>query len=148
MPTIPPSATHGLPTRPLTSRLIDRAAILGAIAFMAYGAFWPIFDEFPRPGIQYLTLVAIAVTVAGGFRLPRGSRPAFHALWVAFGMAAALGTIGIFSVGFAYLIAAALIVLAIVATPNNSEIELRYDWRYVVGFHIGYVLMLATLLMI
>jgi hypothetical protein len=58
-------------------------------------------------------------------------------------MAAALGTIGIFSVGFAYLIAAALIVLAIIATPNNSPIELRYDWRYVMGFHVGYLGMLA-----
>jgi hypothetical protein len=31
--------------------------------------------------------------------LPRGSRPAFHLPWLAFGMAAALGTVDIFSNG-------------------------------------------------
>lgn len=148
MTTIPHGEASGWSVQAWVHRLVDRVLILGAIGFMLYGAFWPIFDTLPGQGIQILTLVAIATTLAAGCVVPRGSRPAFHLLWVAFGMAAALGTIGIFSVGFAYLVAAALLVLAIFATPNNSEIELRYDWRYVVGFHIGYVLMLATLLMI
>jgi hypothetical protein len=113
---------------------------------MAYGAYWPIFDTLPGRGIQILTFVATATTFAAGFVAPRGSRLAFHLLWIAFGMAAALGIVGIFSVGFAYLIAAALLVRAIITTPNNSEIELRYDWRYVMGFHVGFLGMLAIVL--
>ena len=44
------------------------------------------------------------------------------------------------------LILAALLVLALIAPPNRSPIELRYDWRYVAGFHIGYLDMLAIVL--
>lgn len=120
MAPIPRSATHGLPRRTLTHRPGDSLLALG--------------------------VVTIAVTLAAGFAVPRGTRPAFHLPWLAFGMAASLGTVGIFSVGFAYLIAVALLVLALVATPNRSAIELRYDWRYVVGFHAGYLLMLAIIL--
>jgi hypothetical protein len=123
---------------------VDRALTVGAIAFMLYGAFWPIFDVLPGRGVRILTVIAIATAAAGGLVAPRGSRLAFTLLWVAFGMAAAIGTIGIFSVGFAYLIAAVLLVFTIIATPNRSEIELRYDWRYVVGFHIGYLSMFIT----
>jgi hypothetical protein len=108
---------------------------------MAYGAFWPIFDTLPGRGVQLLALVAIVTTLAVGFVAPRGSRPAFYLLWFALGMAAMLGT-----VGFASLIAAVLIILAIVATPNRSGIELRYDWQYVVGFYAGYLGMLAIVL--
>jgi hypothetical protein len=125
--------------RSLTRSIAYPALLLGAVAFMAYGAFWPIFDTLPGRGIQLLTVVAIVTTGAGGLALPRGSRLAFHMLWVAFGMAAALGSLGIFSVGFAFLGAAALLVLAIIATPNSSDIELRYDWRYEAGFHAGYL---------
>lgn len=140
------SKAGGWSSGSLARRILDPALILAAVACMAYGAFWPIFDTRPGRGVQLLTLVAIAVTLAAGFVAPRGSRLACHLLWLALGMAAAFGTVGIFSVGFAYLIAAASLVLAIIATPNRSPIELRYDWRYVAGFHIGYLLMLAIVL--
>lgn len=145
MATIPQSKAGGWSPWSLARRILDPALILGVVAVMAYGAFWPIFGTLPGRGAQLLTLVAIATTLVAGFVSPRGRRPAFHLLWVALGMAAALGTVGIFSVGFAYLIAAALLVLAIIASPNRSNVELRYDWRYVVGFHIGYLLMLAVM---
>jgi hypothetical protein len=114
---------------------------------MLYGAFWPIFGVLPGRGVQILTIAAVAVTVAGGLIVPRGSRFALTLLWAAFGMAA-LGTIGIFSVGFAYVIAALLLVLAIVATPNRSGITPRYAWRLVAGFHVGYLGVFVSLLVV
>ena len=146
MATPPPGAAPGWSFPVLACRFLAPALILGAAAFMAYGAFWPIFDTLPGRGIQLLTVIAIAVTLLAGFVVPRGSRPAFHLLWGALGMAAALGIIGIFSVGFLYLIAAILIALSIWATPNRSSIELRYDWRYAMCFHVGFLLVFAALL--
>ena len=145
MATIPNGAANDWSARFQARRLIDPVLSIGAVGFMAYGAFWPIFDRLPGRGIQILTLVAIATTLGAGFALPRGSRPAFHLLWVALGIAAGLGIVGIFSVGFLYLIAAILIALTIRATPNRSSIELRFDWRYVLGFHVGFILVFVAL---
>jgi hypothetical protein len=75
MATIPHGAAHGGAPRSSARRLLDPTLILAAAAFMAYGAFWPIFDTRPGRGVQILTLVVIAVTLAAGFAVPRGSRP-------------------------------------------------------------------------
>lgn len=92
-----------------------------------------------------MAVLAAAVLIIGGLLAPQGSQLAFTLLWASFGMACAIGTIGIFSIGFVFLIAAVLILLAIFATPNNSPIELRYDWRYIVAFYIGYLMLFLTL---
>ncbi len=54
-------------------------------------------------------------------------------------MAVAVGTIGIFSIGFVFLISGVLLLLSIFATPNRSAIELRYDLRYIAGCFAGYI---------
>jgi hypothetical protein len=121
-------------------RFLDRALIVGAVAAMFYGAFWPVFGYPVGRPVQVLAVVAAVTAVVGTAFVPRGSQGAFTFLWAAFGMSCAIGTIGVFSVGLIYLAAAVFILFAIFATPNNSPIELRYDWRYIVAFYVGYLL--------
>jgi hypothetical protein len=135
------TANDKRPAIPTVHRFLDRALVIVAIALMLFGAFYPIFDVLPGREGQIMAVITAVTAFIGGLVTPRGSLLAFSLLWAAFGMSAAFGTIGFFSIGFVYLIAAVLLLLAIFATPNRSGIELRYDMRYIAAFVIGYLSM-------
>lgn len=122
-------------------RYSNKVLALAAVGFMVLGAFYPIYGERPGRALQSLAVIAIAAVMTGAWFVPQGSQSTFFLLWAAFGMAAAIGTISIFSVGFTFLIAAVTILLSIFTTPNRSSIELRYDWRFIAAFFIGYLAM-------
>ena len=126
--------------RPVETLFLDRVLTLAALALLWYGAFWPIFAQGPLVGLQPVTVLVMAAAALGGIILPRGSLLALAALWAAFGMAAALGVIGIFSVGYVYLGAALLLLLAIFAMPNRSGVPFRYERRFIAAFYIGFLL--------
>jgi len=67
----------------------------------------------------------------GGFAMVCGTQPAFTLLWAALWVSLALGVMSILSIGAIYIVSGALIVLAISTTPNRSELESRFDRRYV-----------------
>jgi len=76
-------------------------------------------------------MLAAGCLLFGGFAVGRGTRLAFTLLWASLGLTLALGVLGIFSIGLVYIIASILIVSAIMATPNHSELPSRLDARYV-----------------
>jgi hypothetical protein len=119
-------------------RAPGRLLTIAATALMGYGAFWPVMGEPIARGGQILASIAITTTLASVL-VPLGNRLAFTLLWASFGMACALGIIGLFSVGFVYWAAALLLLAAIFATPNRSDLELRYDWRYIAAFYVGFL---------
>ena len=118
--------------------VLGRFLALVAILLMVYGAFWPVFDTLPGRGAQVMAMIAAATTLAA-IIAPTGSRLALSLLWAAFGMACAVGIVGIFSIGYVYLAAAVVLILAIVATPNRSDLELKFDWHYIAAFYAGFL---------
>jgi hypothetical protein len=110
---------------------------LAAAGFMHYGAFWPFSGQFPGPGVRFVTLVAVAITI-GTQVVARGGRIALMLTWTAIGSSVALGTLGLFSVGMFYLAAAILLILALIVSPNRSGLESRADWRLVIAWFFGY----------
>lgn len=100
---------------------------------------YPIFDPYTTRPLQGSGVIVAVAACLAGLAMPQGSQLTFMLLWSAFGMSAALGTLSIFSVGYFYLIAAIFLLFAIFATPNRSDIELRFDMRYIAAFAIGYL---------
>jgi hypothetical protein len=116
-------------------RFANGVLLLIALALMIY----PIFDPYTSRPLQVSGVVVAVAASLGRLAMPQGSRLTFMLLWAAFGMSAALGTLSIFSVGYFYLLAAIALLFAIFATPNRSDIELRYDMRFIAAFAIGYL---------
>ncbi|MCC7021944.1 MAG: hypothetical protein IT338_03910 [Thermomicrobiales bacterium] len=125
---------------------MDRLLVAIATVLMLAGVNASVFDSLPSLGLRLLVACTAMVAAIGGLLAPHGGRVAFTLLWAAFGMAAALGTIGIFSIGLIFLTAALLVLLAIFLMPNRSEIALRYDWRFILAFAIGYIAIFAAIL--
>jgi len=105
--------------------------IAGAAALMLGTAWLPLTGALPGPAFQGLVTLAAGCLLIGGFAVGRGTRLAFTLLWASLGVTLALGVIGIFSIGLVYLIASILIISAIIATPNHSELPSRLDPRYI-----------------
>lgn len=122
--------------------LVSRVFCIVAAAFLLLGGFWPIFGTLPGRGVQAISVISVGVLV-GVVLLGQGSNLVFTLLWAALGLAVATGTIGVFSVGFVYLIAAVLVGAAIAVTPNETDTESRAAWRFVCGFFIAYVISFA-----
>ena len=111
--------------------MLDRMIVAGTAALMLGTAWFPLTGELPGPTFRALVTLAAGCLLIGGFAAGRGSRPAFTLLWASLGISLALAVLGIYSIGLLYIIASILIVSAIMATPNHSDLPSRLDPRYV-----------------
>jgi hypothetical protein len=111
--------------------VLDRMIVAGTAALMLGTAWLPWTGELPGPAFRALVTLAAGCLLIGGFAVGRGTRLAFTLLWASLGLTLALGVLGIFSIGLLYIIASMLIVSAIAATPNHSQLPSRLDPRFV-----------------
>jgi hypothetical protein len=116
----------------------------GTVVLILGTSWWSWSDAFPGPGVRVLATLAVGCLLIGGFAVGRSTRPAFTLLWAALGASLALGVIGILSIGMVYIVASFLIVLAIIVTPNRSELPSRFDGRYVWITAIVFIAVFAT----
>jgi hypothetical protein len=123
----------------LRIRFPPQILVLTAIAMLAVAAFWPILGVLPGRPAQVLTVIAALTAFCGGFLVPRGSQLAFAFLWAAFGVAAALSVLGVFSgLIVVYAATALVLVAAISALPNESGFPSRWDWHFILVFAVAY----------
>jgi hypothetical protein len=127
----------------IAANIADRALSVAASAVMLIAAWWPVTGQLPGGGFRVLATVASGLALAASFIAPRGSFLALVLLWAALGGALGLAVVGLFSIGFFYVVAAALIIAAIVATPNRSGLPRRFAARYLFtcAIAIGVVLL-------
>ena len=112
-------------------RVVDRMIVAGTAALMLGTAWLPLTGSLHGPAFRALVTLAAGCLLIGGFAVGRGTRTAFTLLWASLGISLALAVLGIFSIGMVYIIASILIVSAIMATPNRSQLPSRLDPRYV-----------------
>jgi hypothetical protein len=113
------------------AKVVDRMLIAGTAVLMLTTAWLPWTGDLPGSGVQILATLAAGCVLIGGFAVGRGTRPAFTLLWASLGISLALAVLGIYSIGLLYILASILIVSAIMATPNHSQLPSRFDPRYV-----------------
>jgi phosphoglycerol transferase MdoB-like AlkP superfamily enzyme len=123
----------------LRNRLVSSVLVLGAVVLLLLGAFWPVMVALPGQLAQILTVIAAVLALCGGYFAPREPRLAIASLWAAFGIAAALGVVGVWSglIVF-YAPAALLLAVSILATPYESEFSTRWDAQFVLIFAVVY----------
>jgi hypothetical protein len=125
-------------------RMVDRMIIAGTAVLMLGTAWLPLTGALPGAVFRVLVTLAAGCLLIGGFAVGRGTRSAFTLLWASLGASLALGILGIFSIGMVYIIASILIVSAITATPNHSELASRFDARYVWITAIAFIAVFGT----
>ncbi len=102
-------------------------------------AFWPVMVALPGPLAQMLTVIAAVLALCGAIVAPRESRLAIASLWAAFGVAAGLGVVGVWSgLIFFYAPAALLLVVSILVTPYPPEFSTKWDAQFVLVFAVVY----------
>jgi hypothetical protein len=126
------------------ARMVDRVLIVGSVALILGTLWWSWSGALPGAGVRVLATLAAGCLIIGGFAVGRGTRPAFTLLWAALGASLALGVIGILSIGMVYIVASILIILAIMATSNHSDLPSRFDGRYVWMTGIVFTAVFAT----
>ena len=126
------------------ANIVDRMLIAGMAVLILGTSWWPWTGTLPGAGVRVLAMLAAGCLLIGGFAVGRGTRPAFTLLWASLGASLALGVIGSFSIGMAYIVASILIVSAIMATPNHSQLSSRFDGWYVWMTAIVFITVFAT----
>lgn len=71
-----------------------------------------------KSDVLFLAIMAALLALFGGYWVGNHPTNGIAVLWAACGMQLALGVIGIFTVGLAYIIAAIMTLMAISAAPN------------------------------
>ena len=117
---------------------------MGAAVLMLGTAWLPLTGTLSGDELRVLATLAAGCLLIGSFAVGRVPRPAFSLLWASLGASLALGIIGIFSTGGLYLISGLLFLMAIMATPNRSELQSRFDRRYVVIEAVVFISLIGT----
>jgi hypothetical protein len=122
----------------------DSKIFSASAAFFCLGIL-PLLITYSPIVFTVLSLTAAGLAVAGGWTLEADSTNGIALLWTALGVVLALGLVGIFSVGLAYIFAGIMILMAISAAPNpngHSWFGLKFILPEIVSFAVALALTL------
>jgi hypothetical protein len=121
-------------------RFLDWSLGLFAILAVMLAAYAPLFGMLPGVGVRIGALLITGLLI-GAMLATRGNELTFYVLWAALGMAVGLGTLGIFSIGILFLLAALAIAGMIPLTPTLDAAIPRGGWGHFSVWLNGYLLM-------
>ena len=132
------SQTRGL-RRPSGSKIFCASA-----AFLCLGIL-PLFITYSPRIFTLLSIMAAGFVIAGGWAIEANPTNGITLLWTAFGVALALGLIGIFSFGLIYVVAGIMILMAISAAPNPTG-HSWFDFKFILPEIVSFAATLALVL--